>query len=147
MHIIALGKAWYDQAELTRDWQKATRGEGQIVDIRRVSKADLRRALKYCFKAPDLSNWTVNEVRQFQALRRTKLSECFGELRGVKVTEDELSDFPVAEPQLFVGCPCPECGARLQIRNVSWRELEGDDSTPVGRNCFLRVRAGPELVH
>ena len=71
-HILAFREAWYDQAELAEDWQKATRAKGGIVDIRAVRGfADgLRDVLQYCFKPADLEKWTANEVQQFQSMSR-----------------------------------------------------------------------------
>jgi len=145
-HILAFRRAWYEQEELAHDWENATRGTGQIADIRQVSslKDGFGEVLGYCFKPADLDKWAASEVQQFQSMRRTKLSDCFGGLRGLRLDEYEFQDASTAEDRLFVGCPCPDCGEPLQKVKVSWRELNG--YTPLRWDCFVKVRAGPELV-
>src|SRR5262249_20291375 len=72
-HIIAFRKAWYEQAELAQDWANATHHRGEIADIRSVSKLSDGEVLAYCFKPANLDNWGVNEVQEFQSMRRAKL--------------------------------------------------------------------------
>jgi hypothetical protein len=140
-HILSSRKAWYDQTELADDWQKAARGRGEIVDIRAVSDLSygLRDLLQYCFKPLDLEMWTAADVQQFEAMRRIKLSECFGELRGLKIEADEIDNYTVN--RLFVGYPCPECGERLERVKVSWRNL--DKYAPISKDWFIKARASP----
>jgi len=144
-HILSFRKAWYDQTELAEDWQRATRGTGEVVDIRSVSSlsGSLRDVLHYCFKPADLEKWTANEVQQFQSMSRIKLSECFGEFRGLKVEADEVEYPPVAD-RLFVGCPCPECGEPLKKVKVSWHDV--DKYAPIPKGWFIKARAGPNPV-
>lgn len=127
-HILCFRKSWYDQTTLANDWQEAARERGTIADIRAVSNLSegLKHLLHYCFKPVDLERWTTNEVKQFQAMSRIKLSECFGALRGLRITNTE-ADHASEESNspLFVGCPCPECGEPLERVKVFWRELEG----------------------
>ncbi len=131
-HILAYRKAWYEQAELAAQWQRITKGAGQIVDIQ--SKGNLRtmasEVLKYCFKPSDIFRWDVQQVREFNALRRIKLSECYGELRGLKVeTDDDLADDRRREHEdLGYGSPCPDCGEPLYPVTVP-RSLVPDNTS------------------
>ncbi len=131
-HILAYRKAWYDQAELSKQWERITKGAGQIVDIQ--SKGSLKdmasEVLKYCFKPTDIFRWDVQQVREFNALRRVKLSECYGELRGLKVeTDDDLEgdDRRHDHEDLTYGSPCPECGEPLYPVTVP-RSMLNDSS-------------------
>ncbi len=144
-HILCFRKAWYDQTELAEDWQRATRANEAVVDIRAVSTISngFRDVLQYCFKPTDLRKWTVNEVQQFQSMSRIKLSESFGELRGLNVSENEV-DFATTAAQLFIGCPCPECGEPLMKVKVFWRDL--DRYAPLPKDWFIKARAGPKPV-
>jgi hypothetical protein len=129
-HILAFRKVWYDQAELAAQWERITAGAGQIVDIQ--SKGNLKgmveEVLKYCFKPSDLARWDVQQVLEFNALKRVKLSECYGELRGLKVeTDDDLSDDAHEHESLTYGSPCPCCGEPLRVVTVARSML--DDSS------------------
>jgi hypothetical protein len=100
----------------------------------------LRSTLQYCFKPIEIDTWTVTEIKQFEELKRVKLSDCFGALRGLRVVED-FSDEQEPTHPLFVGCPCPECGEPLRRIKISWRGLDGFTAIP--RDRFLKSRAGP----
>ena len=143
-HILAFRRAWYDQAQLAEDWTRATRTTTTVVDIRAISNLTdgLRATLQYCFKPIDIDTWTANEVDQFKEMERIKLSDCFGPFRGLRVF-DEPTDEMVAEP-LFVGCPCPECGAPLRRIQILWREL--DTLRAIPEHSFEKFRAGPQRV-
>ena len=141
-HILAFRRAWYDQAQLAEDWRRAMRTSTAIVDIRAISNlADgLRSTLQYCFKPTEIDNWTANEITQFEEMRGVKLSDCFGALRGLRVMDNSEED-PEAEHPLFVGCPCPECGAPLKRFKLSWRDLE--KYSRVCNRMSPQARAGP----
>jgi hypothetical protein len=72
----------------------------------------------------------VQQVREFNALRRIKLSECYGELRGLKVeTDDDLADDRRREHEdLGYGSPCPDCGEPLYPVTVP-RSLVPDNTS------------------
>ena len=141
-HVLAFRKAWYDQAELAEDWRHAARALSAVVDIRAISNlsSGLRSSLQYCFKPTSIENWTVMEIKQFEEMERIKLSDCFGQFRGLRVLED-VSEDPAAEHPLFVGCPCPECGEPLRRVKISWRDLE--ELKPIQKDWFVKNRAGP----
>jgi hypothetical protein len=143
-HILAFRNGWYNQAQLAEDWRRAARIATAIVDIRAISNLSegLRATLQYCFKPIDIEAWTTNEVDQFKQMDRIKLSDCFGPFRGLRVFEDSTNQM-LAEP-LFVGCPCPECGAPLKRIELSWRELE---SLPANHeHSSAKFRAGPQRL-
>lgn len=141
-HILAFRRAWYDQAQLAEDWQRAMRTTTAIVDIRAISDLSdgLHSTLQYCFKPTEIDNWTANEITQFQEMRGVKLSDCFGALRGLRVVDNREED-PTVERPLFVGCPCPECGAPLKRLKLSWRDLE--KYSRVCNRVSPQARAGP----
>jgi hypothetical protein len=133
IHILAFRKVWLDQAELSNLWQRITAGVGEVVDIQ--SKGSLQsmteETLKYCFKPTDLGlkglpekRWGVEQILEFNELRRVKLSESYGSLRGFKFDEDDLlaeaenAPPPHEHAHLVFGSPCPDCGAPLQFERV-----------------------------
>jgi Replication protein len=122
-HLLASRRAWWPQAELAAHWQRVTGGEGQVVDIRPVTgmRDGLAAVLRYVFKPANLLTWGPEQVRQFTALHRVKLSECYGELRGLAATweADEVGrDGEPAATPLMEGDPCPRCGAVLVAQRV-----------------------------
>jgi Replication protein len=123
-HLLASRRAWWPQAELAARWQRVTGGEGQVVDIRPVAglRAGLAAVLHYVFKPANLLTWGPEQIRQFNALGRAKLSECYGELRGLAAAweADEGSNVEPAATPLMEGDPCPRCGARLVAERVRW---------------------------
>lgn len=143
-HILAFRRKWYDQTDLTRNWQEALKSKAAIADIRAISNSSdgLRNLLQYCFKPPDLEQWTINEVHQFQSMSRVKLSDCFGDLRGLKVRDHEIEEATSID-QLFVGCPCPRCGEPLMKVKLSWRELH--TYAAILSDSSLRARASPKV--
>jgi hypothetical protein len=143
-HILASRMAWWDQADLAASWQKVSMGLGQIVDIRAVKdlSAGVAETLKYVMKPANLLTWQATQVAEFNALGRTKLRECYGELRGLVGEidgdgEDQLGMEPDELP-LVEGQPCPECGLPLTARWLS-REALGV-TTEVAKKllCFRR---------
>lgn len=142
-HVLAICNEWYDQAALTEDWRMATRGRGMVTDIRCVSREGrgLSKTLRYCFKSPRIEGWTANEVRQFQAMRRVKLAETFGVLRGVTVAGDDEELGSISNKTLFVGHPCPSCGEPLAKLRLTWSEVRFWETT--ARSWPHGSRAGP----
>jgi hypothetical protein len=124
IHILAFRKVWYDQAELAEQWCRITKGAGQIVDIQSKGKLSkmVDEVLKYCFKPANLNQWDIQQVREFDGLRGIKLSDCYGELRGLKVESDEDLTGPemLSDPHrdLGYGSPCPDCGEPLRFVTV-----------------------------
>jgi hypothetical protein len=133
-HILAFRKVWVEQSDLLAQWARITEGAGAAgVDIQ--SKGSLRsmaeETLKYCFKPADIGltgapekRWTARQVEEFNQLRRVKLSESYGSLRGFTLdaddeTEAEAEGAP-ADPHadLHFGSPCPDCGKRLTFETV-----------------------------
>jgi hypothetical protein len=115
-HILAFRRAWYAQEELLEQWQRITDGAGAVVDIREAQdfRGAVAEVVKYSFKPANVEKWTVQQVAEFNALRRLKLSDCYGELRGLKVeSDDDLR--PDSEHHLEVGSPCPDCGEPLML--------------------------------
>lgn len=124
-HILAFRKEWWSQDELARAWARATGDYGQIVDIRAVKDlaGGVCEVLKYAFKPADLARWGPDQVSQFNALGRTKLGECYGELRGIVIKSND--DLPAEDEKIEVieGGPCPECGEPLSIVRISRASL------------------------
>jgi hypothetical protein len=95
-------------------------GYGQIVDIRAVSELGrgVAETLKYVMKPANLLGWGPAQVAEFNALGRTKLRECYGELRRlVGDLEDDGENRLGVEPEerpLEEGDQCPECGSPLK---------------------------------
>ncbi len=133
IHVLAFRKAWYDHAELSQQWLRITEGAGEVVDIQ--SKGSLKtmaeEVTKYCFKPADIGvkgaqnkRWTAEQVAEVNRLRRVKLSECYGSLRGFVLDADdheaEAANAPPADPHddLMFGSPCPDCGAPLTFETV-----------------------------
>jgi hypothetical protein len=130
-HILASRMAWWDQADIAASWQRVSGGEGQIVDIRAVKdlQSGVAETLKYVMKPANLWEWGSVQVAEFNALGRTKLRECYGELRGLVGEidgdgEDQLGMEPEEVP-LVEGEPCPDCGLPLTARWVSREVLYG----------------------
>jgi Replication protein len=128
-HILASRAAWWDQADLAETWQRVSMASGRIVDIRAVRDlgAGMAETLKYVMKPTNLLDWGPGQVAQFNALRRMKLRECYGELRGLAGEidgdgEDQLGREPEELP-LLEGGACPACGAELTARWLSRDEL------------------------
>jgi len=147
LHALAARQAWCDQKELAAAWQRASRGEGQVVDIRDRDQ-DVRSgrcaALRYLFKPPRLGDWGPEQVAAFDALARRKLGECYGALRGLAgglADEGEASDRAIKGPLPEVGEPCPACGLPLAWARVSRAEL--DDMRWVTRDPIARATAPP----
>jgi hypothetical protein len=80
-------------------------------------------------KPTNLSDWGPEQVRQFNALGRTKLRECYGELRGLVGEIDGDGDDQIGlEPEevpLVEGQACPVCGLPLTARWLSKEALYG----------------------
>ncbi len=134
IHVLAFRKAWVEQSDLLAQWTRITEGAGAAgVDIQ--SKGTIRsmaeETLKYCFKPADIGltgapekRWTARQVAEFNTLRRVKLSESYGSLRGFTLdTDDEATE--AAQPHevdahadLHFGSPCPECGNLLTFETV-----------------------------
>ncbi len=145
-HILAFRKAWVEQSDLLEQWARITDGAGAAgVDIQ--SKGTLRsmadETLKYCFKPADIGltaapakRWTAQQVTEFTQLRRVKLNESYGSLRGLSLDADD-DDAELAEPRtmdahaaLSFGSPCPDCGARLTFETVLRAVLVRPHSPP-----------------
>lgn len=139
VHILAFRKVWVEQRDLLAAWVRVTEGAGAAgVDIR--SKGTLRmmaeETLKYCFKPADVGlvglpekRWTARQVAEFNSLRRVKLSESYGSLRGFAFEADE-PDVEVRElcegvapADLHFGSPCPDCGRPLMFETVQRAEF------------------------
>jgi hypothetical protein len=122
-HLLASRRAWWPQAELAAHWQRVTGGAGQVVDIRRVLDVwdGIAAVLHYVFKPANLLTWGPDQIRQFNDLGRAKLSECYGELRGLAAAFDGAKargeGAPITRPP-GDGDPCPRCGARLVAQLV-----------------------------
>jgi hypothetical protein len=135
---------------LLEQWTRITDGAGAAgVDIQ--SKGTLRsmadEALKYCFKPAEIGltgapekRWTARQVAEFIQLRRVKLSESYGSLRGFQLDADD-NKAELAEPRtvdahagLSFGSPCPDCGARLTCETVPRAALVRAHSPPVCRS-------------
>ncbi len=134
IHILAFRKAWVEQSDLLAQWTRITEGAGAAgVDIQ--SKGSLQsmaeETLKYCFKPTDIGltgapekRWTARQVAEFNGLRRVKLSESYGSLRGFTLdADDEATE--AAQPHevdahadLHFGSPCPDCGSPLTFETV-----------------------------
>lgn len=126
-HLLCLRKSFdrYEQADLSEDWRKATRGAGFIVDIRQVHDLTegFSEILKYSFKPLDLtkSRFNAERLRQFYELaKRSRLAETFGELYGLETSDEETE----IEPELEIGSPCPACQKPLEFVFVSRVALE-----------------------
>jgi hypothetical protein len=119
-HILAFRRAWYAQDELAEQWQRITAGAGVVVDIREAHdfRGAVAEVVKYCFKPAEVETWTVQQVAEFNALRRTKLSDCYGELRGLKVESDDDILPEIERQHLEIGSPCPDCGQPLGVVTV-----------------------------
>jgi hypothetical protein len=122
-HRLASRRAWWPQAELAARWQRVTGGEGQVVDLRRVSelRTGLAAVLHDVFKPANLLTWEPDQILEFNALGRAKLSECYGELRGLAAAweADEAGrDGALATAPLREGDPCPRGGAPLVAQRV-----------------------------
>jgi hypothetical protein len=127
-HLLASRRAWWSQAELAARWQRVTGGEGQVVDIRRVTelRTGLAAVLHYVFKPANLLTWGPDQIREFNALGRAKLSECYGELRGLASAweaDEAGSDGALPPAPLREGDPCPRCGALLVAQRVPRHEV------------------------
>jgi hypothetical protein len=85
--------------------------------------------LKYVTKPSNVRTWTPAQVFDFNQLRRVKLSECYGELRGFKFDADDTAasetDNASADEfaHLTAGSPCPCCYHPLRFAVVSRDEL------------------------
>ncbi len=138
-HILAFRKDWIEQSELLAQWTRITEGAGAAgVDIQ--SKGSLRsmaeETLKYCFKPADIGltgaaekRWTAQQVAEFNQLRRVKLSESYGSLRGFTLDAEDkaveaIQPYEVDEhAHLGFGSPCPDCGSPLTFETVPRAEL------------------------
>ncbi len=125
-HILAFRRAYYDQADLTDDWQQATLGEGYIVDIREVNDVNeaTQEVLKYVFKPADLNEWSPAMVKEFMQMKGARFSSVFGNLYGVKVQEEADADTEADAAKLEDGSPCPECGDPLFNVTLTAEELD-----------------------
>jgi hypothetical protein len=100
-------------------------------DIRAVKdlQKGVAETLKYVMKPTNLLDWGPEQVRQFNALGRTKLRECYGELRGLVGEIDGDGDDQIGlEPEevpLVEGQACPECGLPLTAHWLSREALYG----------------------
>jgi hypothetical protein len=76
-------------------------------------------------------DWGPEQVRQFNALGRTKLRECYSELRGLVGEIDGDGDDQIGlEPEevpLVEGQACPACGLPLTAHWLSREALSGTD--------------------
>jgi hypothetical protein len=131
LHVLASRQAWWAQADLAATWHHVTGDEGGIVDIR-DRDADVRsslcRTLTYPFKPANLDAWGPAQVAEFTALKRTKLAECYGALRGLAAAAaadgDEEPPDPLPRQALTPGAPCPSCGSPLIAQWVDAEALQ-----------------------
>jgi hypothetical protein len=148
-HILASRMAWWDQADLAAIWQRVSGDCGHIVDIRAVKALDagVAETLKYVMKPTNLLEWGPEQVAQFNALGRTKLRECYGELRGlVGEIEDDGEDQIGLEPEerpLVEGQACPDCGLPLEARWLSREMLYGSTVVEYVPNLLCLSYLGP----
>lgn len=131
-HILASRMVWWDQADIAASWQRVSGEMGRIVDIRAVKdlQSGVAETLKYVMKPTNLLAWGPSQVAEFNALGRTKLRECYGELRGLVGEldgdgEDQLGMEPEELP-LVEGQACPDCGLPLAARWISREALFGE---------------------
>jgi hypothetical protein len=127
-HILAFRKttSYYEHAELLEQWTRITNGAGRGgVNIQ--SKGNVRtmadEVLKYVSKPANQREWTSEQVREFNQLRRVKFSECYGALRGFTFDDDDIAGaevLPLDEHErLDEGSPCPCCDEPLRYQFVS----------------------------
>lgn len=136
-HIFGLASDWIDQAQLSREWLDVT-GDSFIVDVRRVhakegregstpAASGLLEVIKYPVKFAGLmpeDAWHAHKV-----LGGSRMTECLGNLRGIKTgtleTDDPLEDETgpyidfvahwIASRQAFTLSTVEEFGQRLTI--------------------------------
>ncbi len=147
VHILAFRKTvkHYRQEELLEQWTKITGGAGRggvNIQSKGTLKSMTEEVLKYVTKPTNLRSWGAEQVFQFNQLKRVKLSECYGELRGLKLDEDEEAQADAvraaavaSDPHagLEEGSPCPCCAEPLRYQLVSRALLSAVSNSPPSR--------------
>lgn len=86
LHMVTVGRFW-DQQELSAEWQRATGGDSYVVDIREASEGVERELLKYAAKTLDVPGPRIAEIGT--ALHRRRRITTGGDWYG-RVTDDDL---------------------------------------------------------
>jgi hypothetical protein len=129
-HILASRMAWWAQEDLAASWQRVSGEMGRIVDIRAVKdlESGVAETLKYAFKPTNLLTWGASQVGQLNGLGRTKVRECYGEMRGLvgeleRDDEEKIGIEPEERP-VAEGESCPTCALPLTARWLSREALQ-----------------------
>jgi len=105
-HIVMDAKYW-NQFEISRIWNEVTRGDGRIIDIRKIRGDRVDEFCKYVAKASQYSDqWKVT-CALFEALKGKRLFSGFGGWYGL-VGEIQKEIEAERESQ-----KCPGCGSGL----------------------------------
>lgn len=120
LHLICDGE-YYSQAELSLDWECASKGS-RIVDIRAVhSRGSIARYISvYVAKAPGIADWKPEKIREWAtAMHGRRLIHTFGIAHGVPVDGDETPTLPI-EPICATGmlCHAAEKGSTRAIEAI-----------------------------
>jgi len=113
VHMLVFRMGYWVKQRLENLWEKSTGGLGgwAWIESRRDIKSSLRETLKYAMKPASVESWTVDDAIQFVECRGLRLTSRFGELYGLKLTEDEKSRFDALQSEEEKIEPiCPSCG-------------------------------------
>jgi hypothetical protein len=108
LHIHALVDAkWIDARALAIEWNKATRGNGQIVKVKDCrNKSYLQEVTKYAVKGNDLAKWEALDIKTFiDAFSGVKSFGVFGSLYGKRTEFREWID-SLKETRTICSCGC-----------------------------------------
>ena len=117
LHIV-MDAGYWNQFELSRAWNEATRGDGRIINIKEIRGDRVDEFCKYVAKASDYSDqWRVT-VALFKAIKGRRLFYGFGDWHGV-VGEMEKEIEAERKNQ-----KCPDCGSGLTwVGSVSAQDV------------------------
>ncbi len=138
MHALVFLRDYYPQKLIAEQWKKITLGFGLVVDIRAVDelKNGVVEVLKYAMKPADVAEMGVQQVKEFEAMRRKRMFESFGELVGLKLPDDDETDG--VDDGACDGEICPCCGDPLFHIFMTHDDLQRQL-----RGYYGGARAGP----
>jgi len=130
VHMLVFRMGYWVKQDLENLWEKSTGGLGGWVWIegRRDIKSSLKETLKYAMKPASVESWTVDDAVQFVECKGLRLTSRFGELYGLKLTEDEKSRFDALQAEDEKIAPiCPACGRENEaVIDITHTRLTAD---------------------
>jgi len=130
VHMLVFRMGYWIKQDLESLWEKSTGGIGGWTwfESNRDIRSSLKETLKYAMKPASVESWTVDDVVQFIECKGLRLTSRFGELYGLKLTEEEKFRFDALQAEDEKIDPiCPSCGrVNEAVIDISHTRLTAD---------------------